>query len=103
MRLRLLIAAPRRTREDVTPDSGLSTLRSDSPTCGDRPGTATEDGWTLDFGLPTLLRCPRAGNDFFSRKHWPVTEPGWRRSSGSVPPATSSPPCTPAPGPRSTI
>src|SRR6185295_4974965 len=32
-------------------DFGLSTLRSNSPNSRGRFRTATEDGWTLDFGL----------------------------------------------------
>src|SRR5260221_10194262 len=51
----------------------------------------------------TGRRTPRAGNDFLARKHRPVMDSGWRSNSFKVPPATTSPPCTPAPGPRSTM
>src|SRR5260221_13301311 len=51
--------------------------------------------------VETGRRRPREGYVLCARKHWPVMESGWRMSSSSVPPATTVPPCTPAPGPRS--
>src|SRR5882724_5389544 len=58
-------------------------------------------GALRDVESDTGRRWPREGNFLVARKHWPVMESGWRISSASVPPATTVPPCTPAPGPRS--
>src|SRR3569833_441178 len=62
-----------------------------------------EDGGRRD-ACPTLTgrRSPRVGYFLCARKHFPVSDSGCCSNSSKVPAATTCPPCTPAPGPKST-
>ena len=73
-------------------------------------GTSTSIPFRLCSAAPRIVKWPlsssRRGGIAILRvpeRNWPVTEPLTRITSFAVPSATTSPPCSPAPGPMSTM